>query len=130
MERYIEIYDTTLRDGAQAEGISFSVEDKLWIAKALDEFGIPYIEGGYPASNPKDADFFKRVKELKLKTAIAVPFGSTRHPSNRPEDDPGLRALLDAETPAVAVVGKSWDCLLYTSPSPRDLSTSRMPSSA
>jgi 2-isopropylmalate synthase len=103
------VYDTTLRDGAQSEGISFSVEDKIKIASRLDEFGIHYIEGGWPGSNPKDADFFKRVEKLHFEHAKVVAFGATRKKNIRPEEDPNLQALLAAETPVVALVGKSWD---------------------
>ncbi len=103
------IYDTTLRDGTQREGISLSLEDKLKIARKLDDFGVHYIEGGWPGSNPKDADFFKRVPHLGLKQAKISAFGSTRHKNTRPEADANLRALLDAGTPVVTLVGKSWD---------------------
>jgi 2-isopropylmalate synthase len=106
--RTVEIYDTTLRDGSQAEGVSFSVEDKLRIVQELDEFGIPYIEGGYPGSNPKDIEFFKRVKDLKLKSALVVPFGSTRRAGNPPDRDVGLKALLDTGLPVITIFGKSW----------------------
>jgi 2-isopropylmalate synthase len=99
------LYDTTLRDGTQGEGISLSCDDKLKIAKRLDEFGMHYIEGGWPGSNPKDADFFR---EVQTRRAKLVAFGSTRRARTRPEDDANLRALLEAETPAVALVGKSW----------------------
>src|SRR5512133_3368042 len=104
----IQLYDTTLRDGTQREGISLSVDDKLKIARKLDEFGIHYIEGGWPGSNPKDVEFFQRVRSLGLVQARLVAFGSTRRKDSCPEDDPNLRALLDAETPAVALLGKTW----------------------
>ena len=104
----VEFYDTTLRDGSQAEGVSFSVEDKLIIIDALDNLGIHYIEGGYPGSNPKDIEFFKRAKDLTLDTAIVVPFGSTRYPTYTPEDDPNLSALLDTGARFVTIFGKSW----------------------
>ena len=103
----VELYDTTLRDGTQMEGISLSVEDKLKIAQKLDELGIHYIEGGWPGSNPKDAEFFVRAQSLKLANAKIVAFGSTRRANSRAEDDPNLRALLDARTPAVTLVGKA-----------------------
>lgn len=103
------LYDTTLRDGAQQEGISFSVEDKLKIAKKLDELGIHFIEGGWPGSNPKDIEFFARAKDLALSTATLAAFGSTRRPLIKPEEDPNLRALVDARTKVVTIVGKSWD---------------------
>ncbi|HEX29279.1 TPA: citramalate synthase, partial [Candidatus Poribacteria bacterium] len=106
--RSVEIYDTTLRDGSQAEGISFSVEDKLRIVQELDEFGIPYIEGGYPGSNPKDIEFFRRVRNLKLRKAVVVPFGSTRRADTPPERDTNLNALLGTELPMITIFGKSW----------------------
>jgi 2-isopropylmalate synthase len=104
----VEFYDTTLRDGSQAEGVAFSVEDKLIIIEALDKLGIRYIEGGYPGSNPKDIEFFKRAKDMMLETATIVPFGSTRYPSYDPEDDPNLSALLDTGARNVTIFGKSW----------------------
>jgi 2-isopropylmalate synthase len=105
----IAIYDATLRDGAQSEGINFSVEDKLAIAKKLDELGIAYIEGGYPFSNEKDIAFFHQVRELKLQNSRVVAFGSTRRAKLKASEDPGLAALLGARTSGVAIVGKSWD---------------------
>ena len=103
------VYDTTLRDGTQSEGISLSVNDKLKIAQRLDEFGIHYIEGGWPGSNPKDAEFFLRAKSLKLKNAKIAAFGSTRKKNTSPDQDLNLRALLEAETSVVTLVGKSWE---------------------
>jgi 2-isopropylmalate synthase len=103
------IYDTTLRDGCQAEDISFTLEDKLRIAEKLVELGVDYIEGGYPGSNPRDADFFNRVKKLKLKKTKVASFGTTRRPSSKPSQDAGLKGLLDADTPVVTLVGKTWD---------------------
>ena len=103
------LYDTTLRDGCQAEDISFTLEDKLRIAEKLEELGIDYIEGGYPGSNPRDADFFKRVKKLKLKNAKIASFGTTRKPSAKPSQDINLKVLLEADTPVVTLVGKTWD---------------------
>ena len=105
----VKIYDTTLRDGMQAEGVSFSVEDKLLIARKLDEFGIHYIEGGYPQSNPKEQEFFERVKEIEFTNAKVVAFGSTRRAKTKVEKDICIAALLAAETPAVTMVGKTWD---------------------
>jgi 2-isopropylmalate synthase len=105
----ISIYDTTLRDGTQGEGIAFSLEDKLKIARRLDELGIPYIEGGWPGSNIKDAEFFRHVRSLPLKQASIAAFGSTRHAHVACESDPQIRTLLDAETPIIALVGKTWD---------------------
>ncbi len=102
------IYDTTLRDGTQMEGISLSLQDKLRIAQRLDELGVHYIEGGWPGSNPKDAEFFNEVKKLGLNAKVTA-FGSTRKKGTKPEDDPNLQALVSAETEAVTMVGKSWD---------------------
>ncbi|MEO7715724.1 MAG: citramalate synthase [Capsulimonas sp.] len=107
--RKIDIYDTTLRDGSQGEGISFSVEDKVKIAKRLDAFGVDYIEGGWPGSNPKDIEFFDRMKSIPLKHAKLAAFGSTRRPTTTAETDPMLQQLLDAQTPVITFVGKSWD---------------------
>ena len=106
--RHIEIYDTTLRDGCQAEDIAFTVEDKLRIAERLDEFGIRYIEGGWPGSNPRDEAFFKAVKKLRLKQAQIAAFGTTRRAGIKASDDQNLRMLLQAETPVVTIVGKTW----------------------
>ena len=106
---HVELYDTTLRDGTGMEGISLSVEDKLKITQKLDELGVHYIEGGWPGSNPKDAEFFVRARSLNLQHARLVAFGSTRRVGGRAEDDPNLRALLDARTPAVTIVGKAND---------------------
>ncbi|MFA5113976.1 MAG: citramalate synthase [Candidatus Margulisiibacteriota bacterium] len=105
----VKLFDTTLRDGAQTEGISFSLEDKLKIAKLLDELGVHYIEGGWPGSNPKDIEFFKAIKDVKLKNAKIVAFSSTRRPGVKVEDDKNIVTLLAAETPAVSIFGKSWD---------------------
>ncbi|MDH7499007.1 MAG: citramalate synthase [candidate division NC10 bacterium] len=105
----LTLYDTTLRDGAQGEGISFTLEDKLRIARKLDEFGMHYIEGGWPGSNPKDIRFFRRIKELDLTQAKIVAFGSTRRAKFSVEKDPNIVALLQAETPVVTIFGKSWD---------------------
>jgi len=105
--RRIEIYDTTLRDGTQGEGFNLSLEDKLAIARKLDELGVDYIEGGFPISNPKDEAFFRAARGLKLKHARIAAFGMTRRRGIRAEDDPGQRALLDAQTPVVTIVGKS-----------------------
>ncbi len=105
----VQLYDTTLRDGAQQEGISFTVDDKIKIARKLDELGIDYIEGGWPGSNPKDAEFFERTRNLKLDHATVVAFGSTRRPGSKAEDDANLKALFAAGTKVVTLVGKSWD---------------------
>ncbi len=103
------LYDTSLRDGCQAEDVSFTLEDKLRIAEKLEELGIDYIEGGYPGSNPRDADFFRQVKKLKLKNAKIASFGTTRKPGAKPSQDFNLKVLLEAETPVVTLVGKTWD---------------------
>jgi 2-isopropylmalate synthase len=104
----VTLYDTTLRDGTQGENITLSLADKLRIARMLDEYGMPYIEGGWPGSNPKDVEFFKAAKGMTWQTARLAAFGSTRHRSNRAEDDPNLRELVAAETPVVTIFGKSW----------------------
>src|SRR6185369_3026798 len=104
---FVELYDTTLRDGSQREGISYTVEDKLRIAGKLDEFGVTFIEGGWPGSNPKDVEFFERAKDREWKHAVVTAFGSTRRAKLGPESDPSLRALLDAGTKACTVVGKT-----------------------
>lgn len=109
MQKNIAIFDSTLRDGAQAEGISFSVEDKLKITKVLNELGISYIEAGNPGSNPKDLEFFKRIKEIELEHARLTAFGSTRRRDIRVKDDQNVQSLLRAYTPAVAIFCKSWD---------------------
>lgn len=105
----VEIYDTTLRDGAQAEDVAFILEDKLRITEQLDNLGIHYIEGGYPGANPKDTRFFKEVKSLSLKNSRIVAFGSTRKASSRAKSDPNIEALLQADTDYVTIVAKSWD---------------------
>lgn len=107
MTRRIEIYDTTLRDGTQGEGFNLSLQDKLLIAQKLDELGVDYIEGGFPLSNPKDAAFFREVKTLKLRHAKVSAFGMTRRRGIKAEEDAGMKALLEAETPVVTIVGKS-----------------------
>jgi 2-isopropylmalate synthase len=103
----LRLYDTTLRDGTQREGLSLSVDDKLKIARALDRLGVDYIEGGWPGSNPKDAEFFRRIRETPLERAAVAAFGSTRRAGLRCEDDPSIRALVEAGTPVVTLVGKS-----------------------
>lgn len=113
MNERVYIYDTTLRDGTQREGISLSLNDKLRIASWLDDFGINYIEGGWPGSNPKDAEFFKAVRDMTFKQAKITAFGSTRRKNVKPETDLNIQALIEAETPAVALVGKSWDLHVF-----------------
>jgi len=105
----IEIYDTTLRDGTQSEGVSLSLQDKLLIVEALDSLGVDYIEGGYPLSNPKDAEFFEALRDVTLTNAKLAAFGMTRRKGTAAADDVGMAALLAAETPVVTVVGKAWD---------------------
>jgi len=107
--RHVQLYDTTLRDGAQRQGISFSVDDKLKITRKLDDLGIHYIEGGWPGATPKDVEFFTKARDLSLSHATLVAFGSTRRLKNRAERDPNLRALLKAGTKVATLVGKSWD---------------------
>lgn len=103
------IYDTTLRDGAQQEGISFSIADKLKIVQKLDELGVHYIEGGWPGGNPKDTEFFSKAKSLELKNSLLAAFGSTRHPKSKVNEDENLRFLIDTDVDVVTIVGKSWD---------------------
>ena len=106
----LEIYDTTLRDGSQQEGISLTVGDKLRIASLLDELGVAYVEGGWPGALPKDDEFFARArKDIEFRHATLVAFGSTRRPGARASSDPQLQALLEAETTAICIVGKTWD---------------------
>ncbi len=107
--KHIRVYDTTLRDGCQAEGVAMAVEDKLDVARRLDELGVHYIEGGYPLSNPKDEEFFQRIRQIDLHRAKVAAFGSTRRADRRPQDDSGLQAVLGAETPVVTIVAKAWD---------------------
>ena len=105
--RTIEIYDTTLRDGSQGEGVNFSLEDKLAVTRRLDEAGVDFIEGGYPLSNPKDAQYFERVRGLKLGHSRVCSFGMTRRRGMTAAADPGMKALLDAGTSIVTIVGKT-----------------------
>ncbi|MFM7580702.1 MAG: citramalate synthase, partial [Microcystaceae cyanobacterium] len=103
------LYDTTLRDGAQREGISLSLEDKLKIARKLDQLGIPFIEGGWPGANPKDMQFFWRLQEEPLSQAEVVAFCSTRRPQQIVAEDRMIQSLLSAGTRWVTIFGKSWD---------------------
>jgi 2-isopropylmalate synthase len=105
----IQIYDTTLRDGSQGEGVNFSLQDKLLITKRLDELGVDYIEGGYPLSNPKDFEYFQEVRKLPRKHAKVAAFGMTRRKNCKPEDDTCLKALIDSHAVVIAIVGKTWD---------------------
>jgi 2-isopropylmalate synthase len=108
MSDRVVLYDTTLRDGTQREGLILSLADKIKIARRLDEFGLTYVEGGWPGSNPKDADFFAAARSIEWKNAKIAAFGSTRHRNNRAETDPNLVAIVAAETPVVCIFGKSW----------------------
>mgnify|MGYP000364078135 CR=1 FL=1 len=108
MSTAVKIYDTTLRDGTQGEGISFSVTDKLLIAEKLDHFGVDYIEGGFPGSNPRDITFFQEAQKLKLKHARLAAFGSTRRAGAKSSEDTQLRTLLDSGMPVLTIVGKTW----------------------
>jgi 2-isopropylmalate synthase len=105
----IQLYDTTLRDGSQGEGVNFSLQDKLMIAQRLDSLGFDYIEGGYPLSNPKDEEFFQRIADMDLKHARVSAFGMTRRKGVAAEDDIGMQALIRSKAPAVTIVGKTWD---------------------
>jgi len=107
--RRIEIYDTTLRDGAQTEGISFSVEDKLRITEKLDELGVHYVEGGWPGANPRDLEYFKRAGKLKLKNVRIVAFGSTHRPKYKASEDVVFKSLLDSRVKIITIFGKTWD---------------------
>src|SRR5438477_270775 len=109
MRRLIRIYDTTLRDGTQGEGVSFSGEDKVRLASRLDALGIQYIEGGWPGSNPKDLRFFRRMQDITFKHAKLAAFSMTRRAGTTPEADANMQALLDAGAPVATIVGKSWD---------------------
>ncbi|SFL69214.1 citramalate synthase [Salibacterium qingdaonense] len=109
MVSQVKLYDTTLRDGTQGEGISLSVDDKLKIAWKLDQLGVKYIEGGWPGSNPKDMNFFEEAKKLSLQSAVITAFGSTRKPGVKAENDPNLQKILESEVEAVAIFGKAWD---------------------
>jgi 2-isopropylmalate synthase len=107
--RPIQIYDTTLRDGTQGEGVSLSLQDKLQITRRLDEIGVDYIEGGYPLSNEKDVEYFQRVRSMPMECAKVAAFGMTRRRGLTAAEDPGMRALLDSGAPVCTVVGKTWD---------------------
>ncbi|MFM8831284.1 MAG: citramalate synthase, partial [Spartobacteria bacterium] len=106
--KQVTIYDTTLRDGTQGTGISFSILDKIRVAQKLDSFGVDFIEGGWPGSNPRDAAFFAEAAKLTWKNARIAAFGSTRRGSIAVEADAQVRVLLEAQTPVVTIVGKTW----------------------
>src|SRR5438309_6334130 len=105
----IQIYDTTLRDGSQGEGVNFSLQDKLLITRRLDELGVDFIEGGYPLSNPKDFEYFQEVRKLPLRHAKVAAFGMTRRKGVTADDDTCMKALLDSQAPVITIVGKTWD---------------------
>jgi 2-isopropylmalate synthase len=109
MTTHIEIYDTTLRDGTQGQGVNLGLADKLALTRALDDFGVAYIEGGWPGSNPKDLAYFKEARKLTLTHAKIVAFGSTRHAKVKPEEDGNLRQLVDSRADVICIFGKSWD---------------------
>ena len=108
LPKTVKLFDTTLRDGCQAEGVSFSVKEKIQIAHRLDEFGIHYIEGGWPGSNPKDVEFFQEIAKNPPKRARIAAFGSTRRPSLSADEDPNLKAIVEANVPAAVIFGKTW----------------------
>jgi len=107
--RQIQIYDTLLRDGSQAEGVSFSIRDKVLVTRELDELGVDVVEGGYPLSNPKDLEYFRHIRTEKLRHSVIAAFGMTRRRDKAADQDEGLRSLVACEAPIVTVVGKSWD---------------------
>ena len=109
MTKKINIYDTTLRDGAQAEDLNFSVEDKIRVSRKLDEFGVHYIEGGWPGSNPRDVEFFREMRKIRLRSAKLVAFGATRRAKLRASEDPSLRALAASGVRVCTIFGKTWD---------------------
>ncbi len=108
-KRTIEIYDTTLRDGSQAEDVNFSVEDKLRITEKLDDVGVHYVEGGWPGSNPKDAEYFKKVRKSRLSNAVVVAFGSTHRPRHKVHDDQNIKSLIKSKARVITIFGKTWD---------------------
>lgn len=107
--RNIEIYDTTLRDGAQTEGIAFSVDDKIRITEKLDDLGVHYVEGGWPGANPRDIEYFKKAKKLKFKHVRVTAFGSTHKPKHKPLDDATFRSLIESKANTITIFGKTWD---------------------
>src|SRR6476660_6244033 len=105
----VSIYDTTLRDGSQGEGVNFSLQDKLLLTRRLDEIGVDFIEGGYPLSNPKDFEYFQAVRSLALRHSRVAAFGMTRRKGVPPAEDTCLKALIEAQTSLITLVGKTWD---------------------
>src|SRR5512147_2097129 len=109
MKPSVQLYDTTLRDGSQAEDVNFSVEDKIRVARKLDQFGVHYVEGGWPGSNPRDVEFFREMRRVKLKKAKLTAFGSTRRARLKVADDPSMRALTSSGARVATIFGKTWD---------------------
>src|SRR6056297_2842602 len=109
MSNQVKVYDTTLRDGAQSVGVTFSLHDKLRVMEALDDIGMHYIEAGWPGSNPKDAAFFEAAQSVRLTNARLAAFGATRGKNTKPEDDRNLELLLKSNVPVITIFGKSWD---------------------
>ena len=109
MKTTVNLYDTTLRDGAQAEDVNFSVEDMVRVAKKLDQFGVRYIEGGWPGSNPRDVEFFKEMRRVNLRKAKLVAFGATRRAKLKASEDPSIKALVASGVFTATIYGKSWD---------------------
>jgi 2-isopropylmalate synthase len=108
MKQTVSLYDTTLRDGAQAEDVNFSVEDKVRVARKLDRFGVHYIEGGWPGSNPRDIEFFREMRRVKLTKARLAAFGATRRAKIKVSDDLSIRALVASGAPVATIFGKTW----------------------
>src|SRR5512145_2217520 len=109
MKQRVQIYDTTLRDGSQAEDLNFSVEDKIRVCRKLDEFGVHYIGGGWPGSNPRDVEFFKEMRRVKLTKAKLTAFGATRRAKLKASEDPNLRSLVASGVSVSTIFGKTWD---------------------
>jgi 2-isopropylmalate synthase len=123
----VQLYDTTLRDGAQGEGVNFSLQDKLMIAARLDELGFNYIEGGYPLSNPKDEEFFRQAADMDWKHAKITAFGMTRRKGIDACDDIGMQALVNSKAPVITIVGKTWEPSRCRAPSTELANVAVMP---